>query len=116
MKVGLAIVPSATTIGPTDFARAAEERRFHSLFVSDHSHTPVSSAQFFPGGGSLPDEYLSSCDALVWLSYAAAVTERLRVGTGICLVAQHDAIRLAKQVATLDHLSGGRVVFGIGYG
>jgi probable F420-dependent oxidoreductase len=104
------------TIAPDALARAVEERGLESLFVPEHTHIPVSRVTPYPGGGDLPEEYWRSYDPFVALTAAAAVTENLRVGTGVCLVAQHDPIVLAKEVASLDLVSGGRVVFGIGYG
>jgi len=116
MKIGLATVPSDEAIAPDVLARAAEERGFYSLLVSEHTHIPATTSPPFPGGGPLPREYLHCCDPFTWLAFAAAATTELRVGTGVCLVAQHDPIALAKRVATLDHLSQGRFEFGIGYG
>ncbi|GAA2210287.1 LLM class F420-dependent oxidoreductase [Nonomuraea monospora] len=99
-----------------ELARAAEERGFDSLYVPEHTHIPVSRRTPYPGGGELPEEYKRTLDPLVALSYAAAVTRDLRVGTGILLAAQRDPIVTAKALATLDHLSGGRVVVGVGFG
>jgi probable F420-dependent oxidoreductase len=105
------------TMGPVELARAVEERGLHSLYVPEHTHIPVSRSTAPPtGDAELRDEYKSTLDPFVALSMAAAVTERLIVGTGICLVAQRDPIVTAKEVATLDALSGGRFAFGIGFG
>jgi len=102
---------------PDDFARAAEERGFVSLYVPEHTHIPVSRRSPPPSGDAvLPDYYKRPFDPFVAMAMAAAATERLRVGTGICLVAQRDPIVTAKAVASLDHLSGGRFVFGVGFG
>jgi len=102
---------------PDDFARAAEERGFVSLYVPEHTHIPVSRRTPPPSGDAvLPDYYKRPFDPFVAMAMAAAATERLRVGTGICLVAQRDPIVTAKAVASLDHLSGGRFVFGVGFG
>jgi len=105
------------TMGPADLARAVEERGLHSLYVPEHTHIPTSRLTRPPtGDAELREEYKRTLDPFVALSVAAAVTERLVVGTGICLVAQRDPIVTAKAVATLDRLSQGRFVFGIGFG
>lgn len=104
------------SIGPAEVARATEERGFDSLYLPEHTHIPASRKTPYPGGEPLPDEYFRTYDPFVGLAAAGAVTSRLKLGTGICLVAQHDPIVLAKQVASVDMLSGGRFVFGIGYG
>jgi probable F420-dependent oxidoreductase len=111
--------PADTAIRPDHLAREVEARGFESLWFPEHSHIPVSRES--PWGGvdgapPLPEEYWRSHDAFVSLSYAAAVTSNLRLGTGVTLVAQRDPIWTAKEVASLDALSGGRVLFGIGYG
>jgi probable F420-dependent oxidoreductase len=115
MRLGVAIFLTDRTIGPIELARAAEERGLASLFLPEHTHVPVDHSPY-PAGGELPDEYRRTLDPFVALTAAAAVTEELRLGTGICLVAQRDPIVTAKEVATLDHLSGGRFTFGVGYG
>ena len=105
------------TIGPVELARAVEERGLVSLYVPEHTHIPVSRKTAPPtGDAELRDEYKRTLDPFVALSMAAAVTQDLVVGTGICLVAQRDPIITAKEVATLDALSGGRFSFGIGFG
>ena len=104
------------SIGPAQVAKEAEDRGFESLFLPEHTHIPIGRKTPYPAGEPLPDEYRRTYDPFVGLAAAAAVTERLKVGTGICLVAQHDPIVLAKTVASLDLVSGGRFVFGIGYG
>ena len=116
MDVGLTIFLTDRSIGPVEAARAAEERGFHSLWLPEHTHIPVSRRTPAPMGGELPEMYRRTLDPYVALAAAAAVTDRLRLGTGISLVAQRDPIVLAKEVATLDHVSGGRVDFGVGYG
>ena len=116
MDVGVMMFPTDRAIRPDELARAAEERGIESLFVPEHTHIPASRATPFPGGGDLPDHYRRTYDPFVALAVAAAVTERLRVATGICLVAQRDPLVLAKEVASHDLLSGGRFVFGIGFG
>ncbi len=117
MHLGVTMFSTDGAMPPGDLARAAEERGFASLYVPEHTHIPVSQSTPTPtGDGVLPDYYKRSLDPFVALTMAAAATERLRVGTGICLVAQRDPIVTAKSVASLDHLSGGRFVFGIGFG
>lgn len=104
------------TIGPRELAVAAEERGFSSLWVPEHTHIPTSRRTPAPAGDPLAEEYKRTLDPFVALAMAAAVTTRLRIGTGIALAAQRDPIVTAKAVATLDHLSGGRFSFGIGFG
>jgi probable F420-dependent oxidoreductase len=117
MQIGLALHTTDLSIAPAELAREAEARGFHSLYVPEHTHIPTSRRTPPPTGtDELSDEYRRSLDPWVALAAAAAVTSRIRLGTGIALVAQHDTLALAKQIATLDFLSGGRVVVGIGYG
>ncbi len=116
MKIGVTIFLTDKSIGVVELARALEERGFESLFVPEHTHIPVSRRTPYPGGGELPDEYRRTHDPFVMLGAAAAVTDNLVLGTGICLVAQRDPILLAKEVASVDAVSNGRFVFGIGYG
>ena len=116
MDLGLVMFPTDYTIGPVQLATEAEGRGFASLWFPEHTHIPVGRRTPWPGGGDLPQEYSHTLDPFVALGAAAAVTERLQLGTGICLVAQHDPIVLAKEVATLDLISGGRLLFGIGVG
>jgi probable F420-dependent oxidoreductase len=97
-------------------ARAAEEHGFESLFVPEHTHIPASRRSPWPGGGELPMEYAHTYDPFVALATAAAVTERLVIGTGVCLIVERDPITTAKEVASLDRLSGGRFIFGVGGG
>jgi probable F420-dependent oxidoreductase len=105
------------TVAPPTLARAAEERGLYSLYLPEHTHIPTSRKTPPPtGDAELRDEYKRTVDPFVALAMAAAVTQRLLLGTGICLVAQREPIVTAKAVATLDHLSGGRFVFGIGFG
>jgi probable F420-dependent oxidoreductase len=116
MKFGVYMFPTRYSIGPAELARAVEERGFESLFVPEHTHIPVSRRSPWPGGGDLPEEYRQTLDPFLALTAAAAVTERLLLGTGICLVVERDPITTAKEVATLDLLSGGRFLFGVGGG
>lgn len=116
MRIATTIILTDETITPVRLARELEERGFAGLYLPEHTHIPVERTSPFPGGGELPPEYGRSLDPFIALGQAAAMTERLGLGTGITLVAQHDPIDLAKQIATLDHLSGGRFTLGIGFG
>lgn len=116
MKLGVAIFPTDYTIRPDDFARACEERGFESVWFPEHTHIPVSRKTPYPAGGDLPKEYWHTHDPFVALMAAAAVTRTIKLATGICLLVEHDPIVTAKQVASLDLLSNGRVLFGIGGG
>jgi probable F420-dependent oxidoreductase len=116
MNLGVALFATDLTNDIRDVARAAEDAGFESLFVAEHTHIPTSRRTPYPMGGELPPEYARTLDPFVSLMAAAAVTERLRVGTGVCLVVERDPIVLAKEVSTLDVLSGGRVLFGVGAG
>jgi probable F420-dependent oxidoreductase len=116
LPVGISMFVTDVSIGPAELARAAEDRGFDSLFVPEHTHIPVSRRTPYPMGEPIPDEYKRTLDPFVALTAAAAATERLVVGTGICLVAQHHPINLAKATASLDHVSNGRFVFGVGFG
>jgi probable F420-dependent oxidoreductase len=116
MKIGLVNLPTDRSAPLPQLAVAAEERGFAALLVGDHTHIPARRTTPFIAGEVLPDEYYRLLDPFVALGSAAAVTSRIELGTCICLVAQRDPIVTAKQVASLDHLSGGRFVFGVGYG
>src|SRR6266581_1445219 len=116
MKFGIAIFPTDYAISMTELAPALEERGFESLWVAEHSHIPASRDTPWPGGSDLPKDYWHTLDPFVALTLAAAATRTLRVGTGVCLVIQRDTIHTAKSVASLDHASGGRFLFGIGGG
>ena len=116
MKYGVMMFSTDYAIHPAELGRAAEERGFESLLFPEHTHIPSSRLSPWPGGPNLPKEYWHTNDVFVALSFAAAATSTIRIGTGICLVIEHDPITLAKQVATLDALSGGRLLFGIGGG
>jgi probable F420-dependent oxidoreductase len=115
-QFGVTMFPTDYAIGPVELARAVEERGLDSLFFPEHTHIPASRATPFPGGGDLPDMYWRSHDPFVALGACAAVTERIKLGTGICLVIERDPITLAKEVASLDTISNGRVILGIGAG
>jgi len=116
MHHGVALFATDLTSDVRDVAREAEEVGFESLFVAEHTHIPTSRATPYPMGGELPDEYARTLDPFIALTAAAAVTERLRLGTGVCLVVERDPIVLAKEVASLDVISGGRVLLGVGAG
>lgn len=116
MRISTTIFLTDETITPVRLARELEERGFGGLYLPEHTHIPVERTTPYPAGGELPPEYGRTLDPFVALGQAAAVTSRLGLGTGITLVAQHDPIDLAKQIATLDHLSGGRFTLGIGFG
>ena len=115
-KFGLQIFPTDYSIQPVEFARAAEERGFESLFFPEHTHIPTSRKTPYPGMGDLPKEYWHAHDLFVALAAAAAVTSRIKLATGICLIIERDPIITAKEVASLDMISGGRFIFGIGAG
>jgi probable F420-dependent oxidoreductase len=117
VKFGVTMFLTDQTVGPVELAREVEARGLHSLYVPEHTHIPTSRRTPPPtGDAELAEEYKRTLDPFVALAMAAAVTERLVVGTGICLVAQRDPIVTAKAVATLDRESGGRFVFGVGFG
>ena len=117
LRVGVTAFLTDRSMGPAEFGRAVEERGYASLFLPEHTHLPVEEAAppSLVGGVTL-DDYRRTMDPFVALSAAAAVTSRIELGTGVSLVAQHDPIVLAKQVATVDHISGGRFVLGVGFG
>ena len=117
MKIGVTIHATDTGISPIELAQEAENRGFHSLYIPEHTHIPTSRRTPAPTGEAvLPEEYSRSPDPYISLAAAAAVTDRIELGTGIGLPAQHDHITFAKQLATLDVISAGRFVFGIGFG
>ncbi|MDH3714252.1 MAG: LLM class F420-dependent oxidoreductase [Gammaproteobacteria bacterium] len=116
MKIGVYIFATDYTIAIDELARELEARGFESLFVPEHTHIPASRISPWPGGDTLPDEYSHTLDPFVGLATAAAVTSKLRIGTGICLLTERDPIVTAKEVATLDLISNGRFEFGIGAG
>lgn len=117
MRVGITVFLTDRTIDPVTLAREAEARGFASLYFPEHTHIPVSRLTAPPTGDEeLDEEYKRTLDPLVALAAAAAATTTLALGTGVSLVAQHDPIVMAKQLATLDLLSGGRVTLGVGFG
>ncbi len=116
MNYGVTIFLTDSSISPADVAVAAEERGFDSLWLPEHSHIPSSRRTPFPGGGDLPQMYYDVLEPFVALAAAASVTKTLKLATGICLVVQRDPIQTATSGATLDRVSQGRVIFGIGAG
>lgn len=116
MKFGVSIFNTDYSMRIDDLAREVEARGFESLWLPEHTHIPKSRKSPWPGGPNLPKEYWHALDPFVALATAAAVTTRLKIGTAICLVVERDPIVLAKQVASLDFLSNGRFLFGIGGG
>jgi probable F420-dependent oxidoreductase len=116
IRFGISMFPTDYAIAPAELAVALEERGLELLFFPEHTHIPASRRTPFPGGTELPRQYWHTYDPFVALATCAAVTTRLRLGTGICLVTERDPITLAKEVASLDALSHGRFIFGIGAG
>src|SRR5829696_2063829 len=116
MDFGVSYFPTDESVEPATLARMAEERGFESVFVTEHTHIPASLETSYPAGGELPREYWRIYDPFVALATMAAATERIRVGTAICLLVERDPITTAKEVASLDRLSGGRFLFGVGAG
>ena len=117
MQIGVTLHATDQTVPVHELAKAAEERGFHSVYGPEHTHIPVSRETPPPtGGDELEEKYLRSPDPLESLAAAATVTSRILLGTAVTLPAQHDPIARAKAVATLDHISGGRAVLGVGYG
>ncbi|SEO16317.1 probable F420-dependent oxidoreductase, Rv2161c family [Rhodospirillales bacterium URHD0017] len=116
MRVGAFYFPTDYGINMAELAKALEDRGFDSLFLPEHTHIPASRKSPFPGGGELPKRYSHTHDPFVALAFAAAATKKLKLGTGILLVPQHEPIVTAKAIASLDQLSGGRFIFGIGGG
>ena len=116
MDFGVGYFPTHDGIGPGPLARMVEERGQESLVFAEHTHIPASRESPYPAGGELPPKYWHCYDLFVALTAAAAATSRLRVGSGICLIIERDPIVTAKEVASIDHLSGGRLLFGVGAG
>ena len=116
MLIGAAIFATDYAMRPDELARELEQRRYESLWLPEHTHIPASRRTPYPVGGDLPKEYWHTYDPFIALTAAAAATKKLRLATGICLIIQRDPIITAKEVASLDVLSGGRFIFGIGGG
>ena len=116
MEYGVAIFPTPDAMHPAELGRALEERGFESLWVAEHTHIPASRESPWPGGAELPQMYYESMDPFVALTAAATATTTLKVATGICLVVERDPITTAKEVASIDFVSGGRFLFGVGGG
>ena len=116
MKIGVTMFPTDLTIRPEQLAIELEDRGFESLFFPEHTHIPIGRRTPYPMGGELPEEYKRTFDPFIAVASAAARTRALTLGTGVCLLAQRDPIVLAKEIASLDVLSGGRIVLGVGYG
>ena len=116
MQTGLAVFATHDALDPGGIARLVEERGHHALYFPEHTHIPASRATPHPSGQDLPRRYIHTYDLFVSMTAAAAATTRLRIGSGICLIIQRDPITTAKEVASIDHLSGGRVEFGVGAG
>jgi probable F420-dependent oxidoreductase len=116
MEFGICMFPTDYAIRPAELGRLVEEHGFESLLLPEHTHIPVSRKTPYPAGGELPPEYSHTYDPFVALGAIAEATERLMIGTGICLVVERDPIVTAKEVASVDHLSGGRFLFGVGAG
>jgi probable F420-dependent oxidoreductase len=116
MKYGVAIFPTDYAMRPDEVARATEQRGFDSLFLPEHTHIPTSRRSPFPRGGDLPREYSHTIDPFVAMTMAAGATKTLKLATGICLAIQRDPIVMAKEVASVDLASNGRMIFGIGGG
>src|SRR5580704_9769695 len=113
MKFGVALFSTAEIQDPAELGRMTEARGLESLFFPEHTHIPTSRQTPYPAGGELPPEYSRTYDPFVSLMAAAAATERIMIGTAICLVIERDPIITAKEVATIDRLSGGRFLFGV---
>ena len=116
LKSGVSMFFTDYSMAPGELGQALEQRGFESVWAPEHSHIPLSRKSPFPAGGDLPKKYYDTMDPFVTLTAAAMATKTLKVGTGVCLVAQRDPIQTAKLVASIDHLSGGRFLFGIGNG
>lgn len=116
MDLGLTMFATDRAISPVDLAQEAEVRGFSSLWLPEHTHIPVSRITPFPGGGDLPECYLRAMDTPTVLAACASVTDKIRLGAGISLAAQHEPLSAAKVWASLDYLSGGRARFGVGFG
>ena len=117
MQLGILSFNTEYTMPADELARACEERGFESLWLPEHTHIPASRQTPYPaGGGELPTEYSHMSDPFVGLAAAAAVTTTLKLGTGISLIPEHEPLAHAKRVASLDRISHGRFLFGVGAG
>mgnify|MGYP001157280834 FL=1 len=116
MHFGVMMFVTDYSMSAPDLAVAAEERGFESMWIPEHTHIPTSRKSAFPGGGELPKPYYDVMDPFIALGAAASVTKTIKLATGICLVIQRDPLQTAKEVATLDQISGGRFIFGVGAG
>ena len=116
MKYGAMMFSTDYSIRPDDLAKMLEERGFESMWVPEHTHIPANRQSAWPGGGELPKDYWHTYDPFVALTAAAAVTNEIKLGTGICLMIERDPITTAKEIASLDLISNGRFIFGIGGG
>jgi probable F420-dependent oxidoreductase len=116
VKFGVAIFPTDYAISMAELAPAAEELGFESLWVAEHSHIPVSRQSPYPAGGDLPKHYFHTMDPFIALTAAAMASKTIRIGTGICLLIQRDPIHTAKEAASVDLVSNGRLIFGVGAG
>jgi probable F420-dependent oxidoreductase len=116
MDFGVGYFPTHDGIGPGAVAKLVEEHGFESLFYAEHSHIPGARTSPYPGGEPIPRKYYNTYDLFVAMTASAVATTRLRIGSGICLVIQRDPIHTAKETASIDHLSGGRLEFGVGAG
>tara|TARA_B110000438_G_scaffold219057_1_gene211989 strand:+ start:1607 stop:2494 length:888 start_codon:yes stop_codon:yes gene_type:complete len=116
MKLGVFSFNTEYTIRADELAIAAEERGFESIWFPEHTHIPASRETAYPGGGPLPKEYIHMSDPFTSAAAAAVVTKTIKIGTGVCLVIEHDPLALAKTVATIDRLSNGRFILGVGAG
>jgi probable F420-dependent oxidoreductase len=116
MELAFTSMNTPEDVRPDVLARALEDRGYSALFIGEHSHIPASRHTPYPAGGEMPDQYKRMMDPFVSLTAAAMATDRLLIGIGVCLVLEHDVLALAKAAATLDVLSGGRLLFGVGVG
>ncbi len=116
LSFGAAMFFTDYSMAPGELAVALEQRGFESVWAPEHSHIPLSRKTPFPGGGEVPKKYYDTMDPFVTLTAAALATRTLKVGTGVCLITQRDPIQTAKLVASIDQVSGGRFLFGVGNG
>ena len=116
LKFGVSMFFTDSSIAPGELGQTLEARGFESVWAPEHSHIPLSRKTPFPGGGDLPKKYADAMDPFVTLTAAAMATKKLMVGTGVCLIAQRDPIQTAKLVASIDQVTGGRFLFGVGNG